>query len=105
MLLPDGTRHEVGSGEHSWTTAWVASAPAPTALTVQSTLDKVIVNEEAHGLLTSTVGEDADERIRVMTGWGAGTTVRDMVESFHLGARLPELVEGFRELNRSRGQA
>ena len=83
----------------------MASAPAPTALTVQSTLDKVIVDEEAHGLLTSTVGEAADERIRVMTGWGAGTTVRDMVESFHLGARLPELVEGFRELNRSRGLA
>ncbi|MDR2998791.1 MAG: glycoside hydrolase family 78 protein [Microbacterium sp.] len=106
VLLPDGATLVVGSGTYAWEVRMATDLQAAAAVSLSSTLDCIIDDEPAHGVLMAElmrIDDGAGDIVRSHTSWGAGTTVAELLQSF-VGADLTEAVaEGFADLNERRG--
>ncbi|MCR2824368.1 alpha-L-rhamnosidase [Microbacterium sp. zg.Y909] len=106
VLLPDGSAHEVGSGTHRWSAHLPQPPVARGSVGLETTLDVIIDDEEAHDALMAEllrVDARASDIVRSHTSWGAGSSVRDLLHSFVGGDLVAVVTERFDELNQRRG--
>ena len=77
--LPDGARHEVGSGAHSWELAWTDRLPAPALRGLDTDLADLVDDPEALDLVRAEVAAFDPGRARAFAGalrYEAGSPLR-----------------------------
>ncbi|MFK4762503.1 family 78 glycoside hydrolase catalytic domain [Microbacterium sp. ZW T5_45] len=81
VVLPDGTRHTVGSGTHRWTSDAPAAADAPAEVGLASSLAAIVDDREAYGAILEVLGElrpAIAEDFRDNTEWSDRLTLGEL---------------------------
>jgi alpha-L-rhamnosidase len=106
VLLPDGARHHVGSGEHAWTAVAPLSRPKARRLSLRSRLTQIIDDPEGYRVLVDVLSEMdstvADE-VRTHTAWIPGRAIGELLERRAPAAIQQRIADEWDALNAARG--
>ena len=83
VLLPDGARHQVGSGEHAWTAIAPLSRPKAQRLSLRSRLAQIIDDPEGYRVLVDVLSEmdtSVADEVRSHTAWIHGRAIGELLE-------------------------
>jgi alpha-L-rhamnosidase len=106
VLLPDGARHQVGSGEHAWTAIAPLARPKAQRLSLRSRLAQIIDDPEGYRVLVDVLSEMdttvADE-VRTHTAWIPGRAIGELLERRAPAAVQQRIADEWDALNTARG--
>jgi alpha-L-rhamnosidase len=106
VLLPDGARHQVGSGEHAWTVIAPLSRPKAQRLSLRSRLAQIIDDPEGYRVLVDVLSEmdtSVADEVRTHTAWIAGRAIGELLERRAPAAIQQRIADEWDALNTARG--
>ena len=106
VLLPDGARHQVGSGEHAWSVIAPLSRPKAQRLSLRSRLAQIIDDPEGYRVLVDVLSEmdtSVADEVRNHTAWIPGRAIGELLERRAPAAIQQRLADEWDALNTARG--
>ena len=106
VLLPDGARHQVGSGEHAWTAIAPLSRPKAQRLSLRSRLAQIIDDPEGYRVLVDVLSEmdtSVADEVRTHTAWIPGRAIGELLERRAPAAVQQRIADEWDALNTARG--
>ena len=106
VLLPDGARHHVGSGEHAWTAVAPLRRAEAQRLSLTSPLAQIIDDPEGYRVLVDVLSEmdpAVGDEVRSHTAWITGRAIGELLERRAPIAVRQRIADEWEALNRARG--
>ena len=106
VVLPDGARHEVGSGGHAWTAVAPLRPAEARRLSLTSRLAQIIDDPEGYRVLVDVLSEmdpAVSDEVRYHTTWITGRAIGELLERRAPAAVRQRIADEWEALNTARG--